>query len=149
MESRNIFLLGYNSNIFRMLNIVVVPSQQEGGLEGCQEPVLTPESRGTSSTLQMSRYPQSPAGIINCDRMTLVSWHLPVKYTELRNQFHNPTAAFVGWQRRPAISRRQLLCYWGSRLSDQKFFNLVTGCCRFWWKRNSLITRFLDVWIFE
>ena len=45
----------------------------------------------------------------------------PVKYTVLRNQFHNPTAAFVGWQQRPTISRRQLLCYWGSRLSDQKF----------------------------
>ena len=79
-----------------MLNIVVVPSQQEGGLEGCQEPVLTPETQGTSSTLQMSRYPQSPAGMINCDGMTLVSWHLPVKYTVLRNQFHSPTAAFVG-----------------------------------------------------
>ena len=76
MESRNNSRLVYNSNIFRMLNIVVVPSQQEGGLEGCQEPVLTPESRGTSSTLQVSRYPQSPAGMINCDRMTSVSWHL-------------------------------------------------------------------------
>ena len=75
-ESRKNSLLAYNSYIFRMLNIEVVPGQQEGGLEGCQEPVLTPESRGTSSTLQVSRYPQSPAGLINYDRMTSISWYL-------------------------------------------------------------------------
>ena len=73
MESGNNSRLVYNSNIFRMLNIVIVPSQQEGGLEGCQEPVPTPESQGTSSTLQMSRYPHPPAGMINCDRLTSVS----------------------------------------------------------------------------
>ena len=72
MESRNNSPVGYNSNIFRMLNIEVVPGQQEGGLGGCQEPVLTPVSRGTSSTLQVSRYPRSPAGMINCDRMPSV-----------------------------------------------------------------------------